>query len=144
MPTSVIIEGVRVTVLDTPGVPFMAAQAVSVTDTPNDPVDSSDGGAGGFPLGGAVTFFGAVRNNGGVVQQCSYVATVQPPFAAQFLAAGFTPQVFIVNQNGVAVNQTLMAATTVTGSLPFGTVESNNLLTQDGITNVTRYLVYLA
>ena len=159
------IFGLRIGAVDTPGVPLTEtpvtppppeAPVTPLTDllgvipdllnfSTSVPADGSDGGSGGKnPLEGLVTFFFAIRDNGGVVQRCSYIATVQPPFLAQFTAAGFTPQVFLVNQNGAAVSQTLMAATTVTGVLPFGTVEQNTFLTQDGLTNLTRYLVYMA
>jgi len=108
--------------------------------------DGGDGGGGGGDAvyAAGMTLFPAVYNNGGVVADVSYIMTAGQ-FAALFTAAGFAPESgFIANVAGVATpGVTFLTSTNQLGAIPFGTVENNNYLTKDGITNVSRLLVRL-
>ncbi len=108
--------------------------------------DGSDGNDGGASMiFGGLTVFPSVYDDGGVVKQVGYISNVFGPFVAMFAAAGFAPEAgFIVNEYGAAFpGKTLLTSTSVIGALPFGTAESNAMLTKDGVTNITRWLVRL-
>jgi len=84
-------------------------------------------------------FMPAIFNDGGVVARCSYL--VDFGLLPGWSTIGFGQEIFLVNLGGVAANQPLITATTITGPLPFGVAEYNTNLTQNGITNVARWIV---
>ncbi len=99
-----------------------------------------DGGAGGnFLFSAGATFFPAIHDDAGTPRRCLYLATFG--LLPGWSTIGFTEEVFIVNVDGVATNQTLAVAVAIGGVLPFGTTEFNPNLTQDGVTNIGRWIV---
>ena len=105
--------------------------------------DGGDGGDDGF-RNALFTLLPAVYDNGGVAVQVSYVSTALGPLEAAFAAVGYaTEGGFIVNEDGTANVRSLVTATAPSGPPPMGVAELNTLLTKDGATNITRWIVRL-
>jgi hypothetical protein len=116
---------------------------------PGDPAggaifDTGGAGDGDDRLSQGFRALPAVYNNGGVVKPVAYLSFLIS-YQAAFAAAGFVNEGgFIVNINGVAViNYSLVTSSLQLGPLPFGTVETCDTLTKDGLTNITRLLARL-
>ena len=104
--------------------------------------DGSDGGSTDSCLSYLASvgyaFFPAVYDNGGTPARCSYLSTFG--LDARWSAAGFTQETFLVNVDGVSTPWILTTSVAAPGAIPFGAAVFFDNLTQDGVTNVSRWL----